>query len=442
MKGGNWVSDVAISQSETTHPAKRQSRAEKAGQQAALGHRRGFRALLPFLGPSLIAAIAYVDPGNYATNIQSGSEFGYRLLWVVVLANIMALVMQTLSAKLGIATGRNLPELCRQFFPKWMSVVLWIVSEIAAMATDLAEFLGASLGLNLLFHVPLLAATIITGIVTYVILMLERFGFRPLEIFIGVLLGVIAVSYLVETILSRPSFANVATHLVVPWLGGPDSVMLMVGIIGATVMPHAIYLHSGLTQHRIVPKTPEQAKRIYRFERMDVMIAMTLAGLVNLAMMYMAAAVFNGSGNTQVADISSAYHTLEPLLGPAAAGIFLVSLLASGVSSSAVGTMAGQVIMQGFVGFAIPAWLRRVITMIPTVIVVALGVDPMQTLVLSQVVLSLALPAPLIALVWFTRNRKLMGLLVNKRWVTGVASVISAVIIALNVVYLITSIKG
>ncbi|KPV42170.1 Nramp family divalent metal transporter [Alicyclobacillus ferrooxydans] len=429
------MNDVAVPQSELG----KQSRAAWAGQQAVLGKRRGLRALLPFIGPSLIAAIAYVDPGNYATNIQSGSEFGYRMLWVVVLANLMAAVMQTLSAKLGIATGRNLPELCREYLPKWLSVVMWIISEIAAMATDLAEFLGASLGLNLLFHIPLLAATLVTGVVTYVILMLERFGFRPLEIFIGVLLGVIAVSYLLETILSRPSFAAVASHMVVPWLGGKDSVMLMVGIIGATVMPHAIYLHSGLTQRRIVPQNEEQAKRIYHFERLDVIIAMTLAGLVNLAMMYMAAAVFNTSGHTQVADISSAYHTLEPLLGPAAAAIFLVSLLASGVSSSAVGTMAGQVIMQGFVGFSIPIWVRRIVTMIPTIVIVWLGVDPMQTLVLSQVVLSFALPAPIIALVWFTRNQKLMGKLVNRPWVTWLAGAISALILSLNIVYLVVS---
>jgi manganese transport protein len=429
------VNDIAVSQSEARH----QTRTVRAGQQAMMGHRRGFRALLPFLGPSLIAAIAYVDPGNYATNIQSGSEFGYRLLWVVVLANMMAMVMQALSAKLGIATGRNLPELCREHFPRYVNMILWVISEVAAMATDLAEFLGASLGLNLLFHIPLLIATVVTGVVTYVILMLQRFGFRPLEIFIGVLLGVIAMAYLLETILSRPSFKAVAVHLVVPWLGGPSSVMLMVGIIGATVMPHAIYLHSGLTQRRIVPKSQEQAKRIYGFERLDVIIAMTLAGIVNLAMMYMAAAVFNSSGRTQIADISTAYHTLDPLLGPAAAGIFLVSLLASGISSSAVGTMAGQLIMQGFVGFSIPVWLRRVVTMIPTVVIVALGVDPMQTLVLSQVILSIALPAPLIALVWFTRNRELMGQLVNHRWVTVVASGITVIIIGLNVVYLVTS---
>lgn len=429
------MNDIAFSQSEARH----QARTVRAGQQAVMGHRRGLRALLPFLGPSLIAAIAYVDPGNYATNIQSGSEYGYRLLWVVVLANLMAMVIQALSAKLGIATGRNLPELCREHFPRYVNMILWVVSEVAAMATDLAEFLGASLGLNLLFHIPLLLATVVTGVVTYIILMLQRFGFRPLEIFIGVLLGVIAASYFLETMLSRPSFKSVAVHLVVPWLGGPNSVMLMVGIIGATVMPHAIYLHSGLTQHRIVPNSPEQAKRIYGFERLDVIIAMTLAGVVNLAMMYMAAAVFNGSGKTQIADISTAYHMLDPLLGPAAAGIFLVSLLASGISSSAVGTMAGQLIMQGFVGFSIPVWLRRIVTMIPTVVIVALGVNPMRTLVLSQVVLSIALPAPLIALVWFTKNRKLMGPLVNRRWVTVLASSITVVIIGLNVVYLVSS---
>lgn len=422
--------------------APKESRAVKAGMLAASGKRRGIRALLPFLGPSLIAAIAYVDPGNYATNIQSGAEYGYRLLWVVVLANVMAMVIQTLSAKLGIATGRNLPELCREFFPKWVSVFLWIVSEIAAMATDVAEFLGASLGLNLLLHIPLLWATLLTGVVTYAILLLERFGFRPLEIFIGLLLGVIALCYLVETIVSHPAWGLVGQSMVTPWLGGHDSIMLMVGVIGATVMPHAIYLHSGLTQKRIVPQSPDQAKRIYHFERLDVIIAMVIAGAVNISMMYMAASVFHATGHTGIADITSAYHTLDPLLGPAAAGVFLVSLLASGVSSSAVGTMAGQVIMQGFVGFTIPIWIRRVVTMLPTVIIVAIGLNPMSTLVLSQVILSLALPAPLIGLVLFTKNRKLMGVLVNRPWVTKVATLFTVVIVILNFVYLIATFTG
>ncbi|MCL6452884.1 MAG: Nramp family divalent metal transporter [Alicyclobacillus sp.] len=413
------------------------SRTVRAGEQAAAGGRHGLRALLPFIGPSLIAAIAYVDPGNYATNIQAGAAYGYRLLWVVVAANLMAMLIQTLAAKVGIATGKNLPELCRDHFPTWVNVGLWLVSEVAAMATDLAEFLGASLGLNLLLHIPLLWATLLTGVVTFAILSLERFGFRPVEVFIGALLAVIAASYLIELVLAPPQWGPALHGIAVPWMADAGSRMLVVGIIGATVMPHAIYLHSGLTQRRIVPHSEAEARRIYRFERMDVVIAMTLAGLVNLAMM-MAAALFHRTGHSAIGDIAGAYHTLEPLLGPAAAGVFLVSLLASGISSSAVGTMAGQVIMQGFVGFSIPIWVRRLVTMLPTVAVVALGVNPTTTLVMSQVVLSFALPAPLITLILFTKNRRLMGPLVNRRLVTWVTGGIAGVIIALNLWYLVS----
>ncbi|SFU47208.1 Nramp family divalent metal transporter [Alicyclobacillus macrosporangiidus] len=418
------------------------SRAVLAGRQALAGKRRGLRAVLPFLGPSMIAAIAYVDPGNFATNIESGSEFGYNLLWVVLAANLMAMVIQNLSAKLGLATGKNLPELCREHLPAWLSAVLWVVAEVAAMATDVAEFLGASLALHLMIHIPLFTAALITGVVTYLILMLDHLGFRPLELFIGALLGVIALCYLAETVLSRPDWGLVVHHAVTPWMGNQESVMLAVGIIGATVMPHAVYLHSGLTQRRIVPRNPEEAVRIYRFQRVDVLSAMIVAGLVNMAMMYMSAATFHGAGYTGIASIDEAYRTLQPLLGPAAAWVFLISLLASGLSSSAVGTMAGQVIMQGFVGFHIPVWVRRVVTMLPTLVIIGAGIDPMHALVLSQVVLSLALPAPLLTLVWFTRNRKLMGPLVNRPWVTGVALVISLVVLTLNGVYLGLTLAG
>ncbi|WDL95578.1 Nramp family divalent metal transporter [Alicyclobacillus sp. ALC3] len=419
-----------------------ESKAVKAGRLVLDGKRKGLFAVLPFLGPALIASVAYVDPGNYATNIQSGSEYGYRLLWVVVLANLMAMMVQTLSAKLGIATGRNLPELCRAFYPKWLTYTLWGVSEVAAMATDLAEFLGASLAINLLMHIPLLIATLVTGVLTYAMLQLERFGFRPLEIFIGALVGVIAISYLLETFISRPNWGLVASHAVTPWVGGSNSMFLVVGIIGATIMPHAVYLHSGLTQNRIQPRNTAEAKKVYGFERLDVLIAMTLAGLVNMAMMYMAASAFHGTGHTGIASISSAYRTLTPLLGPAAAAVFLVSLLASGLSSSAVGTMAGQMIMQGFVGFRIPLWVRRVATMLPAVAVVAIGLNATQMLVLSQVVLSIALPAPVIALVYFTSRKSLMGELVNRWWVTVVATLIACVIVLLNVYLIYTSLGG
>ncbi|MCF8564365.1 Nramp family divalent metal transporter [Alicyclobacillus tolerans] len=409
-----------------------ESKTVLAARLAIQSNRKGFRALLPFLGPAFIAAVAYIDPGNYATNIQSGSEFGYKLLWVVVLANLMAMLIQSMSAKLGIATGKNLPELCREHFPKWLSVSQWVVSEIAAMATDLAEFLGATLGLNLLFHIPMLIATVLTGIVTFLILMLDRFGFRPLEKFIGALVIVIGVCYLTETVFSRPSMGQVLYHSVVPWIGNSDAVLLVVGIIGATVMPHVVYLHSGLTQRRIIPRSDEEKKVINRFSVKEVLIAMSMAGLINVAMMYMAASVFHGTGHTGIADISTAYQTLTPLLGPAAAAVFLVSLLASGFSSSAVGTMAGQVIMQGFVGFTIPVWVRRVVTMLPTVIIVALGVDPTQTLVISQVILSLVLPIPILALIYFTRRKDIMGVLVNKKATTVLSSVVAVLITVLN----------
>ena len=419
---------------------------EKAKRFLPLVHhyrqRKGIRALIPFLGPAFIASVAYIDPGNYATNIQSGSEFGYNLLWVVVLANLMAMLIQNMSAKLGIATGKNLPELCREHFPKWLSYVMWVFSEVAAMATDLAEFLGATLGLNLLFHIPMLIATVITGIATYLILTLERFGFRPLEKFISTLVIVIAACYVVETFLSKPQWSQVAYHSVVPWMGNSDAVMLAVGVIGATVMPHVVYLHSSLTQKRIVPRNDEEKKRIFRFNTTEVIIAMTLAGLINLSMMFMAASVFHNTGHTQVADIQTAYKTLTPLLGAASAGVFLVSLLASGLSSSAVGTMAGQVIMQGFVGFTIPLWLRRVLTMLPTFIIVALGINPTQTLVISQVILSLVLPMPIIALIYFTRRRDIMGVLTNKRLVTVLATVCALVIVALNALLIYQTLGG
>ena len=410
-------------------------RTTASAQEVLRGHRRGLMRALPFIGPAFIAAVAYIDPGNFATNIQSGSAFGYSLLWVVVLANLMAMLFQSCSAKLGIATGKNLPELCREHFDRRVVYGMWAVSEVGAMATDIAEFLGASLAINLLFHVPLLDATLVTGVATYAVLGLARYGFRPLEALIGGLVLVVAGCYLVETVLSRPALGQVAYHAVVPWLGNGESILLMVGIVGATVMPHVVYLHSGLTQARIVPRTPGEARRIFRFEKADVLLAMALAGLINMAMLYMAAAVFH-HGHSGIADIPTAYRTLTPLLGSAAAAVFLVSLLASGLSSSAVGTMAGQLIMQGFVGFTIPVWIRRLVTMAPTVAVVAMGLNPTETLVVSQVVLSLVLPIPLVALTIFTGRRTLMGALVNDRLTSRLMVASTAVVILLNGVLL------
>jgi manganese transport protein len=409
------------------------SRTQTAARAALDGNKRGLKALLPFLGPAFIACVAYIDPGNYATNIQGGSAFGYNLLWVIVLANLMAILLQTMSAKLGLATGKNLAEMCRQEFRAPVVYVMWVISEIAAMATDLAEFLGASIAINLLFGIPLLFATFITGIATFLILTLERRGFRPVEVVITVLVGVIATCYLIETFLSRPDWSQVGIHSIVPWLGGTQSILFSVGIIGATVMPHVIYLHSSLTQKRIVPRSEKEARRIFRWSIPDVIIAMTLAGLVNMAMLYMAAATFHAHGHTNVADINSAYQTLTPLLGGAAGLVFAVSLLASGLSSSAVGTLAGQVIMQGFVGFTIPIWLRRLITMLPAVIIAAINLNPTTTLVVSQVILSFVLPIPVITLVMFTRRRDLMGSLVNKPITTWGAIICSVLILSLNI---------
>ena len=406
------------------------------------GRQKGLLRFLPFLGPAFIASVAYIDPGNFATNIQGGSAFGYNLLWVIVLANLMAMLLQSLSAKLGVATGLNLAEMCRLQFRRPVVYGMWVISEIAAMATDLAEFLGASVALNLLFGVPLAIATLITGVLTSLILLLERRGFRPLEAVIIALVGVIALCYVIETVFSHPDWGQVGLHAVTPWEGNSTAVLLSVGIIGATVMPHVIYLHSSLMQRRIVPRSEKEARRIFRLSIPDIVIAMGLAGLVNMAMLYMAAATFHAHGHSNVATLGTAYQTLTPLLGGAASLIFAVSLLASGLSSSTVGTMAGQVIMQGFVGFTIPIWLRRAITMLPAVLIAFIGVDPTKTLVISQVVLSFVLPLPVITLVMFTSRSDIMGKLVNRRVTTWAAIACSVLIVALNVVLIYLSGAG
>ncbi|GHH96745.1 Nramp family divalent metal transporter [Neobacillus kokaensis] len=419
-----------------------EQRTVAAARDAIDGKTKGIRALLPFIGPAFIASIAYVDPGNFATNIQSGASFGYKMLWVIVMANLMAMLLQNMSGKLGIATGRNLPEICREYMPTWLTMIMWVVSELAAIATDLAEFLGATLALNLLADIPMLYAVIITGIITYLILLMEKYGFRPLEKFIAAFAILIGLCYIVETMLSKPDLGQIAYHSVVPWLGNKESIMLAVGVIGATVMPHAIYLHSSLTQRRIIPRNDLEKIKIQKYSTMEILIAMALAGFVNLAMMYMAASVFHTTGKSDIADLTTAYHTLTPLLGSAAASVFLISLLASGISSSVVGTMAGQVIMQGFVGFTIPVWVRRLVTMLPSVIIVAIGVDPTRTLVISQVILSIVLPFPVIALIYFTQKKELMGVLTNKRITTVLSSLFAAIILSLNVWLVIQTFMG
>jgi manganese transport protein len=394
------------------------------------------------MGPAFVASVAYVDPGNFATNIQGGAEFGYMLLWVIVASNLMAMLIQSLSAKLGIATGRNLAELCRDEYPRPMVWGMWVISELVAMATDLAEFLGAALGFYLLLGIPLLPAALITAVVTFAILGLQRYGFRPLEAVITALVGVIATSYIVETFLETPDWGLLARSAVTPRFAGTESVLLAVGILGATVMPHVIFLHSSLTQHRIQPGNEAESKLLDRYQLVDVTIAMGLAGMINAAMLIMAAATFHAGGLTHIASIEEAHRTLTPLLGGMASTVFAISLLASGLSSSTVGTMAGQVIMQGFLHWHVPLLVRRGVTMLPALIVIALGFDPTRTLVLSQVVLSFGIPFALIPLVLFTRRRDLMGVLVNRRLTTVLAVLATGVIVGLNVYLLVNLTMG
>jgi manganese transport protein len=410
-----------------------------------------FLRLLPFLGPAFIASVAYIDPGNYATNISAGAKFGYMLLWVIIASNLMAMLIQTLSAKLGIATGRNLAEMMRDHYPRWAGFSMWIMMEFVAMATDLAEFVGAALGIYLIFPgffegigaltgwPPLLVPAVLMGGLTFLVLLLEKSGFRPIEAVITGLVGIIALCYLVETILDRPDLGLLAYHAIVPQFQGTESILLATGILGATVMPHAIFLHSGLMQGRIVTRDPAKLRRIYHFEIIDVLIAMSIAGLVNAAMLIMAASTFFANGLSSIGTIEEAHRTLTPLLGSASGLVFAISLLASGHSSSTVGTMAGQVIMQGFIHRKIPMWVRRLGTMLPSFIVIGMRLDPTHTLVLSQVVLSFGLPFAIIPLVFFTARRDIMGGLVNHRLTTILASLVALVIVALNMFLLYQS---
>ncbi len=403
------------------------------------GHRHQLSGVLPYFGPAVVVSVAYMDPGNFATNIQAGARYGYSLLWIVLLANVIAMLFQSLSAKLGIVTGRNLAELCRDHLPKPLVYLMWAVSEVAAMATDLAELLGGAIGLSLLFNLPLLAGMAITATVTYAILLFERSGYRPLEVIIGALVGIIGLSYLAELFIVPIEWGGVAVHLFRLELPDAHAVTIAVGIIGATVMPHALFLHSGLTQGRVNVNTEAERAKLMDTSNYEVVVALTAAGVINMAMVIMAAGAFH-AGNLNVASIETAYHTLAPLLGIAAAGIFLLSLIASGISSSVVGTMAGQVIMQGFVGFQMPIWLRRAITMVPSFIVVALGVNATEALVASQVVLSLALPFPMITLVWFTSRSDIMGRYRNRPLVMGIAILSAIGVLLMNAILLLQAV--
>ena len=420
-------------ESRHTVPKSLTQRSVAAAEGYLKGERRGLRPLLAFAGPAVVASIAYMDPGNFATNIQAGARYGYTLLWVVLAANLIAMLFQALSAKLGIVTGQNLAEMCRAQFPQPVVWGMWAISECAAMATDLAEFLGGAIGLSLLFHMPLFAGMVVTAIVTYGILLLEGRGFRPLELVISALVGVIALSYVAEMFIAPVDWGAVALHTVLPQIADAQALLIAVGIIGATVMPHAVYLHSGLTQHRTPSRDDKDRRVLVRLSNLEVVVALTAAGLVNLAMVAMASSAFH-AGHSDVAEIETAYHTLTPLLGAGAAALFLLSLIASGISSSVVGTIAGQMIMQGFVGFRIPVWLRRVITMAPAFVVVGMGVNATQALVVSQVILSIALPLPMIALLIFTGRRSVMGVFVNSRLTTIAAVAATVLVMVLNAI--------
>lgn len=395
-----------------------------------LSERLRLREFVPFVGPAFVASVAYVDPGNFATNIAGGSQFGYSLLWVLLWSNLMAILVQLLSAKLGIATGRSLPRNCREHFPRVPNFFLWIAGEISALATDLAEFLGAALGLSLLFGLALFPAALVTGVLVFVILSVERLGFRRLEYVIMAFVGVISLAYVAELWLAKPPWGLIAHHVIVPTIDS-KSIYVAVGMLGATVMPHVVYLHSALVLPRRAEMGHADHHRHFRLERLEVLLAMNVAWVINSAMVIMSAAVFHQHG-VQVASIEQAHRTLGPLLGEFSSLLFAIALLASGLASSAVGTLAGQVILEGFLDVKMSIFLRRLITMIPALVVIALGFDPLQILVLSQVCLSFSLPFAIGPLVYLTSRHSVMGVHVNRPLTTLLATLVTAVIIGLN----------
>ena len=394
--------------------------------------RGAVRGRIGLLGPAFVAAVAYVDPGNFATNISAGAKFGYLLVWVIVMANLMAMLVQYLSAKAGLASGRNLPELCRESFPRTANFMLWIQAEIVAISTDLAEFVGAAIGLNLLFGIALFPAGLITAVVAFAILALEQRGYRRFELAIAGLLGLVALGFLYDFVAVGHHSASGIANGLLPGLSGSSSLLLAIGIIGATVMPHVVYLHSALVQDRISTHDDRERRELLRFNRIDVTLAMGLAGLVNMSMLIVAAHLFHGHGLTGVDSIEGAHAGFERLVGGGAALAFALALLASGFASSSVGTYAGQVVMQGFIARSIPLLLRRLVTMAPALAVLAIGVDPTTALVGSQVLLSFGIPFALVPLVWLTSRRDLMGALVNRRLTTITAWVVAGMICALN----------
>lgn len=417
-------------------------RVTKSSAEAVLdGDIKGWRRFLPFLGPAFIAAVAYIDPGNFATNITAGSQYGYLLLWVIAFSNLMAVLIQSLSAKLGIATGKNLPEVAREHFSKKTSIFLWIQAELVIIATDLAEFIGAALGLYLLFNIPMLPAALITAVGSFAILELQRRGFRAFEAGISGMVLIVVLAFAFQTFLAQPAWGDVAIGMFTPHFEGVDSLLLATGILGATVMPHAIYLHSSLTQSRIIGRNEEEKRRIFRFEFIDIIIAMIIAGAINMSMLIIAAAVFHTQG-VVVVDLDVAYNGLKEALGPMAAISFGLGLLIAGLASSSVGTLAGDVVMQGFIQRKIPLYLRRAITMVPPLAIIASGVNATYALVLSQVVLSFGIAFALVPLVMFTSKRDIMGSLVNHRITTVLGWFVVVIVVTLNIYLLWETIFG
>jgi manganese transport protein len=432
------MSDAVLHQPahpETVFPGGLTGRTMRAGQESLLGRRRGLRGFLPFAGPAVIASVAYMDPGNFATNIQAGARYGYGLVWVVVLANLIAMLFQALSAQIGIVTGQSLAALARAHFPRPVTLGMWVASEIAAMATDLAETVGAAIGLSLLLGLPLLTTLAMTMVLTWGLLSLQSRGFRPIELIIAGFVGMIGLCYLIELTISPPDWRLFAWHAVVPQIADAGALTIAVGIVGATIMPHAIYLHSALMPGRMPTRHRSEKAAVIRNSNIEVLIALGFAGLINLAMVAMAASMFH-VGHPEVAKIETAYRILLPLMGGVAAMVFMASLIASGLSSSVVGTMAGQTIMADFVGFRTPLWARRLLTMVPAFVVVAIGVDPTEALVVSQVILSLALPVPMIALLILVFRRDVMGVFLPGRITRAAAMIGTMVVLGLNMVLL------
>ncbi len=407
---------------------------------AAILARGRVRAALSLLGPAFVASVAYVDPGNFATNFQGGAEHGYLLVWVVVMANLMAMLIQYMTSKLGLATGRSLPELCAERFPRGLNGFMWLQAEVIAMACDLAEFTGAAVGLNLVFGIPLFPAGLITAVIAFGVLALQQRGYRKFELAIVALLGLVALGFVYDFFaVGRESYGAIAKGLL-PRLGHGNATSLIVGIIGATVMPHVIYLHSSLQSDRIRPQGMAERRKLLRFNAVDCVLALGVAGIINVLMLCIAAALLHHRGLTDVSTLQGVHSHMATLVGGGVALAFGAALIASGLASSSVGTYAGQVVMAGFMGWRIPLFIRRALTMIPSLVVLGLGLNATQALVLSQIVLSFGIPFALVPLVVFTSRRELMGDMVNRRLTQSLLWIVTAIITVLNLYLLVTSV--